>query len=150
MVGVVLLLIIEFSALLTVASSTFINSGFAPFMGITVMSRGMAGLMVLSLKPMETSQYAASDNTDKGKAKLVLIIQLIVITALLLALAYFWEYTEVYGLIRMAASMGATAIGTLLAILYGRKQLEGMNGDIAGYGIAIGEALGLIAMIISL
>ena len=37
--------------------------------------------------------------------------------------------------------------GTALAILHGRRQLGGMSGDIAGYGIVWGELMGVIGLL---
>ena len=39
-----------------------------------------------------------------------------------------------------------TMAGTFLACLHGRRQLDGMNGDIAGYSICVGELCGMIAL----
>ena len=45
-----------------------------------------------------------------------------------------------------AVVLAATALGSMIAIFYGRRQLGGMSGDIAGYGIVWGELIGVFAL----
>ncbi|MBQ8562655.1 MAG: adenosylcobinamide-GDP ribazoletransferase [Firmicutes bacterium] len=109
---------------------------------IPVVSRGVSGMNVLLRTPMGTSQYAhgggASADGQKKKAVLIIVIQLALYcgTGLLLTGAPS----------DAAIVLGAVALGALIAIIYGKRQLGGMNGDIAGYGIVWGELLGVLAM----
>lgn len=109
---------------------------------IPVVSRGVSGMNVLLRRPMGTSQYASGDGASasgqKKKAVLIILIQL----ALYCGIGFFLsgDYVPV------AIVLAATAAASYLAILYGKRQLDGMNGDIAGYGIVWGELIGVLAM----
>ena len=74
----------------------------------------------------------------KKQGIVLLLVQLVVYLALA-----FWcsSYPIVTAL--MCLFCGAA---TCLAIFYGRKQLGGMSGDIAGYGIVWGELFGMLAL----
>ena len=129
---------------------------------ITVLSRAIAGLEVLLSKPLGTSQYASlsesifssSDETEaetqdeaeekpaaatKKQGIMLLLIQLVIYTAL-----GFWASTYYAS---TALVYGAVVLGTFISITYAKKQLGGMSGDIAGYGIVWGEFCG-VAMLV--
>jgi cobalamin synthase len=104
----------------------------------------MSGMNVLLRKPMGTSQYAQGDgagaDSQKKKAVAIILVQLVIYcTAGLLLSA---------DPLPVAITIGATALAALIAIIYGKRQLGGMNGDIAGYGIVWGELIGVLAMAI--
>lgn len=109
---------------------------------IPVVSRGMSGMNVLLRKPMDSSQYAQGDgagaDSQKKKAVLIILLQLAIYSAAGLLLSA--------NPLPVAITLGAAALGALAAILYGKRQLGGMNGDIAGYGIVWGELIGVLAM----
>lgn len=126
--------------------STSISMGidFVNLVLIAILSRSVSGLHVLGCKPMGQSQYAAlqppeSAGPTKKQGIILILVQLIIYLALGFVFSSFQLATAVIA--------GATAIGTSIAIFYGRKQLGGMSGDIAGYGIVWGEFAGIIAMI---
>ena len=67
------------------------------------------------------------------------MVQLVIYTALAFwASSYYAATALVYG---------AVVLGTLISVTYAKKQLGGMSGDIAGYGIVWGEFCG-IAMLV--
>ncbi|MBR4861723.1 MAG: adenosylcobinamide-GDP ribazoletransferase [Firmicutes bacterium] len=109
---------------------------------IPAVSRGISGMNVLLRKPMETSQYAHGDGAaadgQKKKAVLIIMVQLILCCGggLLLSSSP----------VPVAITIGAAALGSFISILYGKRQLGGMNGDIAGYGIVWGELMGVLTM----
>ena len=109
---------------------------------IPAVSRGMSGANVLLRKPMGSSQYAhgdgASADGQKKKAVAIILIQLLIYCGGGLLLTG--------NPVNTAIVLAATALGSLIAIIYGKRQLGGMNGDIAGYGIVWGELLGVLAM----
>ncbi len=115
---------------------------FFSLMLIPVVSRGVSGMNVLLRKPMGTSQYASGDGASadgqKKKAVLIILIQLALFCGI--GLAFSGNPTPV------AIVAAATALASFVAILYGKRQLGGMNGDIAGYGIVWGELIGVLAM----
>ena len=162
-------MILGYFAFISTAAS--MGMDFVNIVIITVLSRSVAGLEVLLSKPLGTSQYAAlagssapeicagesvvTEETDmteeaaetkqkptaatKKQGIILLIIQLIIYTASGFLASTFYPST--------ALVYGAVVIGTFIAITYAKKQLGGMSGDIAGYGIVWGEFCG-VAMLV--
>ena len=64
--------------------------------------------------------------------------------AIISALA-FWSSSY---LIATALVSAFTALGCLIAIQYAKKNLGGMSGDIAGFGIIWGELMGVFALVL--
>ena len=152
-ISVAFLLILQFASLVTVVAGTFTFSGFAALAAIPVFSRAASGLMVLNLRPLSASQYFDGHEKSKKGETIALLIQLAIYLGIAILIAYKWETYGTFGwleVLRMGEIIGATFLGTIIACLYGRKQLDGMNGDIAGYGIAVGETIGLMVMALTL
>lgn len=105
---------------------------------IPIVSRGVAGLDVLTNKKIEVSQYAKDEKTN-AKDIGVIVCQLILYIAIGMAIAHS----------KMASVVIVAAVEVIAAMLFGgiaRKQLGGMNGDIAGYEIVLSECFGIIAL----
>ena len=162
-------MILGYFAFISTAAS--MGMDFVNIVIITVLSRSIAGLEVLLSRPLGTSQYAAladssapeicadeavvTEETDmteetaetkqkpapatKKQGIILLLIQLIIYTASGFLASSFYPST--------ALVYGAVVIGTFIAITYAKKQLGGMSGDIAGYGIVWGEFCG-VAMLV--
>ena len=163
-------MILGYFAFISTAAS--MGMDFVNIVIITVLSRSIAGLEVLLSRPLGTSHYAAladssvseadetgetsaADEADvteeaaetkqkptaatKKQGIILLIIQLIIYTASGFLASSFYPST--------ALVYGAVVIGTFIAITYAKKQLGGMSGDIAGYGIVWGEFCG-VAMLV--
>ena len=93
---------------------------------VPAVSRCCSALAVTGLKPMSTSQYA-----DQKKLK----SHMVVLTVMLVSfLAAGFLLCGKYGF----ALIGCL-IGYGLALRRGYKSLEGMNGDISGYALTLGE-----------
>lgn len=126
--------------------STAISFGidFVDLCLIPVISRAVAGANVLLRKPIGHSQYAdgagAEDIKQKKKAVLLVLGQVILFSALGLLIAT--------NIVPTLVVMVATAVGTYLATVYGKRQLGGMSGDIAGFSIVWGELCGIFAMLV--
>lgn len=119
-IGVALLMLTQF-ALFASADGDCLILLFIP-----VMSRCCSGLAIMGLSPMSTSQYAARKKS-KGHMAAVLVI-------LVLAVGAGFLFCGGYGL----AALGCLA-GYGVALHRGYRSLAGMNGDIAGYALTIGE-----------
>lgn len=104
-----------------------------PLALIPAASRACAGIAVLGLKPMITSQYSRKRN------KLFIIPLAVLLTAAIALPAAFM------GLSGLAPA--AAAAGYWLFTAYGCKQLGGMNGDISGFALTLGELIGIIVLI---
>lgn len=93
---------------------------------VPVVSRCCSALAVTALRPMSTSQYAEQKIPKKHIAVLLLMLAGSVAAGFAL-----WGK---YGV----ALLGCLA-GYGLALRRGYRSLEGMNGDISGYALTIGE-----------
>lgn len=112
------------------------------FVSLPYFTRFVSVLNVMLAKPMGTSQYANS-YLDESKAKtahsclvghgvIMLAIGIVVVKAGLV------DWQICIPLVVMALQQ--------LVIMKGRKDLGGMNGDISGYGIVLGEMFGALIL----
>ena len=101
---------------------------------IPAATRACAGLAVLGLRPMGTSQYAAMGPARGGYGA-----ALWVLLALSVGLPLWLD-----------GSFGplAAAVGYGLAVWYGFRNLDGMSGDISGFALTLGELCGCGAAIL--
>ena len=140
-VSVVFMLLAYYSFIST-AISGYLD--FVDLIILPVLSRTIAGLFVIWAKPIGHSQYAegqgAEDKNQKKKATILIAVQVAIVSAVCLLLAA--------DILPTLVIMGCTMVGTALAILYAKKSLGGMSGDIAGYGIVWGELIGIFGMLI--
>lgn len=121
-IGIVLLMIAQFAFFAsTPADANFLILIFAP-----AVSRCCSALAVTGLKPMSTSQYA---DQKKPKSHMVVLSMML---AIFLAAGFL-----------LCGKYGFALVGCLggygLALRRGCKSLDGMNGDISGYALTIGE-----------
>lgn len=93
---------------------------------IPVVSRCCSALAVKLLPPMSISQYAGQER-NKGDT-LVLAVMLVAAGA---AGAVFCG--------KYVLALPACALGSGLGILRGYRSLKGMNGDISGFALTVGE-----------
>ncbi len=84
---------------------------------------------------------SASDEKTSAKAGILLLLVLLLIIT---AAAFFCSSLRIATLI----VCGFTALGSLVSIQYAKKNLGGMSGDIAGYGILWGELCGVFALVL--
>ena len=101
---------------------------------IPAATRACAGLAVLGLRPMDTSQYAAM-GASRGGSLAALAVLLVLAAGLPL-----WLWGSFAPL--------AAAVGYGLAVWYGYRNLDGMSGDISGFALTIGELCGCAAAIL--
>ena len=121
-INLVLLVVAQFALF----SSAPITANSFILLFVPAVSRCCSTLAVTGLKPMSTSQYA---NREKQTSHLV-------VTAVLLCtfVAAGFLLCGKYGF----AQLGCLA-GYGLALCRGYRSLEGMNGDISGYALTLGE-----------
>ena len=145
----------------TEASQVSVMPYLAPFILIPICSRQKAGGAVLKYKPMKSSQYADMESLNREREKVILPSSILSIqgAAYLFILLFLTVVFGVFGswsegsraLSILPEAMilivwGITSISTGTAIRRSRKDLGGMNGDIAGYGICMGEIIGVVTM----
>lgn len=131
----VFVVLIEYASISTAISQSF---DFFNLIMIAMFSRIVSSLEVLNSNPMETSQYKNKPSAKEGNIMNIIFI----IVALGLA-ALFCKYY-----IATALVIAVTVLGTLIPITIAKKNLGGMNGDIAGYGIVWGELMGIISLVL--
>ncbi len=111
--------------------------------GIVVSAGNADSAAAVIKKNTQSSRQQATKNADvpatKKQGLVLLLIQLVIYFALALLCSHYIPAT-------LLVSAFVTA-GTALAILHGRRQLGGMSGDIAGYGIVWGELMGVIGLL---
>ena len=100
---------------------------------VPVVSRCCSALAVTGLKPMSTSQYA-DQKMPKG--------HLLILAAMLTGcLVLGFTVCGRYGLVLLGCIAGYG-----YGLQRGYRSLEGMNGDISGYALTLGELCGAIVM----
>ena len=127
-IGVVLLIIAQFAFFAAVSS----DSGFLILIFIPAVSRCCSALAVTGLKPMSTSQYA---DQKMPKAHLSVLAAMLVVF-----LSAGFLLCGKYGFAIVGCLIGYAA-----ALRRGYRSLEGMNGDISGYALTIGELCAVAA-----
>ncbi len=121
------LMIMQFACAATI-------EGYFGFLLIPVVSRCCSGLAVTVLPAMSTSQYA-----NKAENKVGHIAFYIILMAAAIAAAFLLDGKSGVAVIGCIAGYG-------LALLRAYRSLKGMNGDISGYALTIGELCGLIVL----
>ena len=121
-IGLCLLMLSQF-AFFSAASE---GADFRILLFIPAVSRCCSALAVTGLRSMSSSQYAGQ---EKPKAQLWILAGMLAV-----CLAAGFLLCGKYGF----APVGCVA-GYTLALRRGYKSLDGMNGDIAGYALTIGE-----------
>ena len=121
-IGIVLLMLAQFA----VFASAPNDADFRILIFIPAVSRCCSALAVTGLRPMSTSQYADRSKPRSHMAALVVMLSLFLSAGFLLCGRYGF------------ALLGCLA-GYGLALRRAYKSLDGMNGDISGYALTIGE-----------
>lgn len=106
-----------------------------PLALIPVVSRASAGMAVIALKPMQTSQYNSAHNK-----KYIIPLAVMLAAAVIVPIIPF----GFYGLAPLAA-----AVGYWLAVWYGTRKLGGMSGDVSGFALTLSELVGSLFVIIN-
>lgn len=121
-IGIVLLMLAQFAFFASAPADT----NFLILIFVPAVSRCCSSLAVTGLKPMSTSQYA-----DQQKPKSHIVV-LTVMLGIFLTAGFL-----------LCGKYGFALIGCLvgygLALHWAYKSLDGMNGDISGYALTIGE-----------
>ena len=121
-IGIVLLVIAQFAFF----ASPPVDANFRILLFVPAVSRCCSSLAVTGLPPMSTSQYA-----DQKKPKSHMVVLTVMLCTFLVA---GFLLCGKYGF----ALVGGLA-GYGLALRRAYKSLEGMNGDIAGFALTLGE-----------
>lgn len=140
-----LLLVVYFGAMWSIVEAYSIYKAGALAL-MPVMTRGIIANAVLRHKPMDTSQYV--NTYGKTNAYTMFINFTCAFPLILSLLLDLWYEAKIDHWARglcLYALLGGMLAATL-AIWYGRKQLGGMSGDIAGYGLVFGELATIVIL----
>lgn len=110
---------------------------------VPLFSRFASAMSVLIMKPLDDSQYKElPGGKDRENAKFTgIAIGVLVAAVCVFATWYlFGRYTE------MILAGVVTLLATYSAIKNASGRIGGINGDIAGYGIVVGELAGVIIL----
>jgi len=94
------------------------------------------------LTPFDQTAYLGEHK--KPRDKYIKMVVLITCAYFLLILIFAIIFARPEAIARFVVSSLGTSCVTLLSCLYARHNLGGMNGDIAGYSICMGELGGMI------
>ena len=112
-----------------------------PLALVPVASRACAALAVLTLRPMQTSQYAGSFAAGKTKTQRRILFGMYIAV---MFVVFLWLFSKP----SCALAVAWAGLTTILACRLARRNLGGMSGDIAGFSITLGELSGLLILAI--
>ena len=121
-IGIVLLMLAQFAFFASVPA----DANFLILIFIPAVSRCCSALAVTGLKPMSTSQYADQSKPKSHMVALTVMLSVFLAAGFLLCGKYGF-------------SLMGGLIGYGLALRRAYISLDGMNGDISGYALTIGE-----------
>ncbi|MBN7774366.1 adenosylcobinamide-GDP ribazoletransferase [Clostridium aminobutyricum] len=114
---------------------------------IPFVSRACSAHAVLANQPIGHSQYVQSYNKNENRKYIILLLFMVLAALLIPILCQMGAYMKTasvnanYWIVLL--SIAAVITVSLSASLYGRKQLGGMSGDIAGYALTWAELAGV-------
>lgn len=131
------LMIMQFAASATVAGGLIdgqisIRAAIVCMMLLPVVSRCCSGLALAVMPVLPASQYSGNGPRSQSLVYIVLMV---------LAVIAGFALAGRYGFV----ALGCVA-GYVLALLRAYRSLEGVNGDVTGYALTVGELCGLIVM----
>ena len=121
-IGIAVLLLAQFAFM----ASAKENADSRILVFAPAVSRCCSALAVTGLKPMSTSQYADQKKPRSHLAVLVVMLAACIAGGFLLCGQYGF-------------ALVSCLVGYCLALLRAYRSLDGMNGDISGYALTIGE-----------
>lgn len=104
---------------------------------IPIAVRSCAAIAVYLLRPMKTSQYAKMSESKRVSLLFFPIVTLLAACVLPIIL---------FGIRGFAPA--AAAVGYAVFVFHGFRSLDGMNGDISGYALTLGELVGCAVLIL--
>lgn len=139
-ISVVMLFVVEFSAMYTVVSNSITNNDNNIALGlilIPIISRSLMGYLLLAKESMKGSSLGAFFKQGTGKIdKAILIICLIL--ASIVSVFIF----GIHGIVMSIAMI----LVSIFFVNNAAKEFDGMSGDSAGYGLVIAELVGVLIL----
>ena len=139
----VFMVVLYFGSLTAIQTGVYSWEKMFALATIPFFARFTSVMCVLKMKPLEQSQY---HEMEEGKDRENSVFAAIAVGALITFIGVFFS---VYLFSRYAelvmAGVGAL-VASYIAIKNASSKIGGINGDIAGYGIVIGELIGVIIL----
>lgn len=135
----VMLMSIVFAASMMTLTEGFSLQKAAVLIAIMAISRSLGADAVLRKPPMKTSQYSDLDERKNGPLNLVTIISVLAVYYI-----FFDNSADITTSVCFLVTICAVIAAAAAFGAYARKQLGGMNGDIAGYMIVMSETIGVL------
>lgn len=133
-ISLVCLFLIQFGVVEAVLAG---RKSLLPFLLIPVVSRAVVGLLMLKMKPMSETGFAATFRRNAGRRHLIL--------PLVLLLAVFVS-AILSGDMRMAAALLVESLAALGVMFYLQKHFQGISGDLCGASIVLSELAALFTL----
>lgn len=142
-INVGILFVASYAAMSGIVAKFYVNKfesvfELMPLIIIPVMSRACSALAVLEYPTIAESQYAKSFEAQVSYRYRLFINAFWIIPLVVM------EYLEPE-LLKVYVVLVIVPLVHFVVTAYARKQLGGMNGDIAGYALTISECAGLLA-----
>lgn len=130
-ISVILLILLQL-----ICCHTLLAQGRAPLplLAVPVLSRSLAGLLIVGLEPLASSGYAKMLHAGPQRPRL-------------LVLGLFGAACCVFLILcRALPALLAQTLVFAAAALMARSKLGGVNGDVAGFSLVLSELAGLLAL----
>ena len=140
-----------FAGSMAALSEEFTMSEGAMFIIVLTLSRTFAVRDVINQKPMSTSQYNGTvyeDSREKGTAA---VVSAAAVSAVMYVV-FIFDFSQPFSVVNVLTLFYTIVLAALMKVVAGwvggsaRKQLGGMNGDISGCMIVLGEMSGVMLM----
>ncbi|MCR1952346.1 MULTISPECIES: adenosylcobinamide-GDP ribazoletransferase [unclassified Clostridium] len=135
-ISLAILFIIDFSAIYTLVDK---KENIIGLIIIPIISRSLMGLMLLKKESMKESSLGSYFKKGTGKIDILVLYLFLLITSL-----SFIYFIGAKGLIVSLAMI----ISAIISVNKSSKELGGMSGDSAGYGLVISELIGILCLAI--
>lgn len=129
-----ILFIIDFSAIYTLVENKVSIIGIII---IPIISRSLMGLMLLKKESMKESSLGSYFKKGTGKEDIIIIYVLLLLSSLVFIFFLGLKF------ILVPISM---IILSVIAVNKSTKELGGMSGDSAGYGLVVAEVIGILIL----
>ena len=133
-ISVVMLFVVNFSALYTVISN---NYGTFGLILIPIISRSLMGYLLLSKESMKRSSLGAFFKQGTGKIDRFILLSSLIISSII---SIF-----IFGICGLILSLAMILVSTFF-VNNAVKEFGGMSGDSAGYGLVIAETIGILIL----
>ncbi|MEN8076688.1 adenosylcobinamide-GDP ribazoletransferase [Clostridioides difficile] len=137
-ISVVMLFIVNFSAMYTLVSNSISNNNSVlGLILIPIISRSLMGYLLLAKESMKGSSLGAFFKKGTGKVDKAILMICLIITSMVSVF--------ILGIHGILMSIAMILVSTFF-VNNAAKEFDGMSGDSAGYGLVIAETIGVLIL----